>query len=241
MTSFWKKLDTAIRAQINDLVDFDKDDETSRARRKYLSRHDVSRSLQNDVKGLRTRIDDALAYEGQLQAKIDGLYAAVAEWDQKADEAIANGRDDDARLALGRMQQAQRELEMEESSLNEHRYLTQELMSQVNALESTLFEANQNQSEQDDGLEEETPAGERVVDNIARQIDQTRRTLSQLVEESIKTVTGADDTPPKNKPDDAPQPSARPAHPVNRRAVDDDLARRRSRLTRPPENPNDDS
>lgn len=241
MTSFWKKLDTAIRAQINDLVDFNKDDETSRARRKYLARHDVNKSLQNDVKGLRTRIDDALAYEEQLQSKINGLYAAVSEWDQKADEAVANGRDDDARLALGRMQQAQRELEMEESALNEHRYLTQELMSQVNVLESTLFEANQNQNVPDEVIEDETPTGETVVDNIARQIDQTRRTLSQLVEESIKTVTGADDTPAKNQPNEVAQPPARPAHPVNQRAVDDDLAKRRSRLTRPPENPNSDS
>lgn len=238
MTSFWKKLDTAVRAQINDLIDFNKDDETSRARRKYLARHDVNRSLQGDVKALKSRIDDALKYEEQLQAKVDELYASIAEWDQKADAAVSEGRDDDARLALGRMQQAQRELEMEESALNEHRYLTRELMSQVNALESTLFEANQDApteaAEVDDGQESES-----VVENIARQIDQTRRTLSQLVEESIKTVTGAGE-PSASQREDEGTPSTRPAHPVNRREVDNDLEQRRSRLARPPEEPKSD-
>ena len=88
MTSFWKKLDTAVRAQINDLIDFNKDDETSRARRKYLARHDVNRSLQCDVKALKSRIDDALKYEEQIQAKVDALYASIAEWDQKAEGTV---------------------------------------------------------------------------------------------------------------------------------------------------------
>lgn len=241
MTGFWKKLDTVIRAQINDLIDVNKDDDTSRARRKYLARHDVNRSLQGDVKQLQQRIQDALAYEEELQAKIDALYASIAEWDAKADEAVGAGRDDDARLALGRLQQAQRELEMEESALSEHRYLTRELMSQVGALESALFEANQSEGEAveaPDVPEQRTTSS--VLDGLSKQLDQTRETLSQLVEESFKSVTGIGETPDdaQNKAPNRQQPveekQKRPAYPVNQRVVDDDLARRRSRLAKPP-------
>lgn len=234
MPSFWKKLDTVVRAQINDLIDTNKDDNTSRARRKYLARHDVNRSLQGDVKLLQQRIEDALAYEEQLQGKVDALYTSIAEWDAKADAALVEGRDDDARLALGRMQQAQRELEMEESSLAEHRYLTRELMSQVNGLESALFEANQGEaSETVDPERQDT----NVLEGLSKQLDQTRETLSQLVQESFKSVTGIgeEESEPTQSSSQAPsEKPKRPAYPVNQRAIDDDLARRRTRLAKPP-------
>jgi len=237
--SFFKKLNTLVQSQINDLVDFGKDEPSSRARRKFLSRHDVSNDLQNDVKGLRGRIDDALAYEGELQSKIDDLYTQISDWDSKADVAVSENRDSDARFALGRMQQAQRELEMAESALREHRMIAQELISQVNNLEAILDQAQREAQselndtptgatkvpvEVDDDDDEESAS---IISNISEKLDQSRQALGQLV----NSHTAPD--LPKDAPvvDEKPQP---PKPPINQRKVEDDLAARRSRLSGPP-------
>lgn len=239
MTSFWKKLNTLVQAQINDLVDRDRDDQTSRARRKYLARHDVSRNLQNDVKALRERINEALEYETQLQARVNQLYADISNWDAKSDQAIAENREDDARFALARLQQAQRDLAMAESDLREHRMLTQELISQVNTLDSVVSEAQHTEASEVTPSETSVPATSEdtsLVDDIARRVDNTRQKLGQLVQDTLETLSGEPrpEEPQQVIIEEEPEPPRRTTHPVNMRAVDDDLERRRSRLSKPP-------
>lgn len=243
--SFFKKLTTLVQAQINDLTDFRRDDETSRARRKFLSRHQIGKDLQNDARHLRERIEEALAYETELQNKTDALYAQLADLDDQADSAVQAGQDDQARFLLGRLQQAQRELEMNESALREHRIVTGELIQQVNTLEAILEqaqrEAETEKTEQDEGLAspeqrratidvvvEDQESG--VINVLTDKIESSRRALGQLVNSKTAPPLSND----KQIIDEAPQP---PKPPVNSRAVEDDLARRRSRLSKPPAKP----
>jgi len=238
MTSFWKKLNTLVQAQINDLVERDRDDQTSRARRKYLARHDVSQNLQNDVKALRNRINEALEYETQLQNRVDQLHGDISNWDAKADQAVADNRDNDARFALARLQQAQRDLAMAESDLREHRMLTQELISQVNTLDSVVSETQH--TDTSEGISPETTVQSAsedasLIDDIARRVDSTRQKLGQLVQDTLDNFSGE---PRQEEPqqviiDEEPEPPRRTTHPVNTRAVDDDLERRRARLSKP--------
>jgi phage shock protein A len=237
--SFFRKLNTLVKAQLNDIIDIGSDEKTSRARRKFLARHDVGENLQNDAKMLRQRIDDALAYQDNLQAKINGLYDSITEWDGKADQAVADGRETDARFALGRMQQAQRELEIAESALREHQIVTQELISQVNDLEAVLEQAQQQKSSQDNStghsvnvqIEDDEDEAESLVQNIHEKLDETRRSIGQLIA-SRTAPTMPDDM---EIVDEVPQPS----HVIDQRKVDDDLANRRARLSRPPQKPDE--
>lgn len=229
--SFFSKLNTLVQSQINDIIN-PIDEKSSRSRRKALSRMDIQRGLQDDVQTLQTRVNDALKYQDDLQAKVDNLYREVADWDAKADAAVANGREDEARNALGRMQQAQRQLEMVEADLQEHRYVTQELISQVNMLDGVVREASQ---QPEDVTPDESADADKLGDQILHHLDQTRQKLSDLVASyTAKTTDEEPAKPPKmHIIEEPPQPKPEVTHPVDKRKVDDDLSARLARLSKP--------
>ncbi|GAB5490584.1 MAG: hypothetical protein Phog2KO_07990 [Phototrophicaceae bacterium] len=232
--SFFSKLNTLVQGHINNIVD-PIDEETGRTRKKALSRKDIRGGLQKDVKLLRQRIDDALAYEGELQAKADGLYSAIAEWDDKANQAVNDGRENDARYALGQMQQSQRELEMIEADLREHRTITQELISQVNMLDSTIQEV-EGEDLSDAPIESQTSVDE-IGAQIVQQLDSTRQNLSNLISEYTAKVTGEDKPVREDEDVDIPIQRSRTSstvkHPIDKNKVDDEYSARISRLSKP--------
>lgn len=223
-TGFFDKLNTLVKSQLNDLIS-PIDEKTSKSRRKALSRQDIRRGLQDDVKTLRQRIDDALAYEGQLQGKVDKLYQEVADLDRRADQAVEAGQEAEARTLLGRMQQAQRELEMMEADLREHRLVTQELISQVNALDGAVYEAEQQAGEET--RDEPEAEVEKLTDKIVHQLDDTRQKLSDLITHYSQPEAKQTDAPAATETGQAA------AHPVDKRRVDDDYNARLSRLSKP--------
>ncbi|GEM_PF-3865262 len=156
MAGFFKKMSTLIQSQINDIISpMTSDSKDSKSRRKFLSRQNISGALSNDVEVIRKRLNEALDYETELQAKTDTLYALIAQLDGQADQAVNEGRDSDARKAVSQLQQAQRDLQTNESHLFEHRLVTQELMSRLNALESVL-EAGKTRVDAEEMLPQET-------------------------------------------------------------------------------------
>lgn len=257
--SFFGKLNHLVKAHINDIIS-PIDEEMSKSRRKALARQDIRGGLEKDVQTLRKRIDDALEHQDGLQAKIDKLYAEIAEQDDIADTAVADGREDDARRAIGRIQQAQREVQMLEADLQEHKYVTQELITQVNNLDMVVTEAQEQEtdipvstsSSTTSRTEEIRTQAEKLGENIVKQLDSTRKQLSDLIDNYTQQVN--DDTPatpPKEyKPERRPTRSRSAAqnaptlnerkqagnnvsHPVDRRKVDDDYSQRLSRLSKP--------
>ncbi|MGB7339769.1 MAG: PspA/IM30 family protein [Phototrophicaceae bacterium] len=240
---FFNKLNTLVQAHVNNIID-PIDEKMSKSRKKALSRQDIRGGLQKDVKVLRQRIQEALDYESTLQSKADALYTEVAEWDTKANAAVADGRENDARFALGRMQQAQRELEMTEADLQEHRTITQELISQVNMLDSTIQAASDvTDSDADQDIpvnvksksSSSAPNVEEIGSQIVQQLDSTRQNLSNLISDYTSKVMGDDE--PRQMPEvNEPPTRSRPApttHPVNRGKVDDEYSARLSRLSKP--------
>ena len=232
--SFFKKLNTLVQGHINNVID-PIDEKTSKSRRKALSRQDIRGGLQKDVKLLRQRIDDALAYETELQAKADKLYGAISEWDDKANQAVGDERENDARYALGQMQQTQRELEMIEADLQEHRTITQELISQVNMLDSTI-QAVEDEVTTETPTASEQPNVEEIGAQIVQQLDNTRQNLSNLISEYTSKVMG-DDAPMRedeDTQDNIPIQRTRTVkHPVDKDKVEDEYSARLSRLSRP--------
>lgn len=241
--SFFNKLNTLVRAHVNNIVD-PMDEETRDKRAKMLTKREIRGGLQKDVALLQQRVDDALKYEGTLQNKVDKLYGDIADWDEKANQAVQDGRETDARFALSRMQQAQKELEMTEADLQEHRIITQELMQQVNRLDDTVRAAEAAAQEDENGDIDipvntssttsntaNTPSIDDIGSQIVQQLDNTRQNLSNLISEYTSRVN--DDVPPLVTGDSDDAPSRPVQHTVDRRKVDDEYSARLSRLSKP--------
>jgi phage shock protein A len=239
--NFFDKLNTLVRAHVNNIVD-PIDENTSRSRRKALARQDIRRGLQDDVKTLRQRIEDALAYQEQLQGRVDKLYEEIRDYDAQADQAVSEGREEAARYAIRRMQQSQRELEMTEADLREHQLLTQDLISQVNTMEGVIEQAQPEKSESGAQAGESDESADTIGAQIVQQLDDTRQRLSELISGYTRTVTndfGDPETAAREAQDrregEAPPAQERPvSHPVDSRKVDDDLSSRLARLSKPP-------
>jgi phage shock protein A len=154
MTSFFKKLNTLISSQINDVIRPLTTDDGEDTPKKRAARQAVGKSLAQDVAALRKRIEEAQDYEATLQKRVDKLYADVARWDEVADRAVNDGREGEARYAVTRLQQAQRDLQQTEDALREHQQVTQELISRVNYME---YVVNQAQEQEAQAPEQEAP------------------------------------------------------------------------------------
>jgi phage shock protein A len=148
MADFFRKLNTLISSQINDVLRPIATDDDDRGR-KRVARSQVKSGLARDVEVLRKRIADAENYQQTLQARADKLRQEVARWDAAADQAVAEGRQLDARFALEQLQKAQQNLERTELELRQHREVTDELISKVNYLDYIVH--------QDDDEETEAP------------------------------------------------------------------------------------
>ncbi|MCA9915849.1 MAG: PspA/IM30 family protein [Anaerolineae bacterium] len=243
--SFFDKLNTLVRAHVNNIVD-PIDENTSRSRRKALARQDIRRGLQDDVKTRRKRIEDALAYQDQLQAQVSKLYKEIQDYDAQADQAVSEGREEAARYAIRRMQQAQRQLEMTEADLREHQYLTQDLISQVNTMEGVIEQAQPEEASRQPANTEDDESVDNIGAQIVQQLDDTRQRLGDLISSYTRTVTNDFGDPEaaareaaEARAKEEPNESRPVTHTVDSRKVDDDLSARLARLSKPPKDGED--
>ncbi len=238
--SFFKKLTTLVQSQINDIISpmSSDDDNKGDVVRRILGRHEVRQGLEGDAVTLRKRVNEAVEFEGKLQAQVDKLYQEIANLDAEADALLQAGNEDTARQKLGRLQQTQREITSLENDLYEHRTITQQLMGQVAQLEAVVEQAKREQAEK---AAQQTAAKtnasipvevenddetETLVGGIAAKLDETRQKLGEL----IANRAGQPLSKPDELVDELPPPSV---HPVDRKKVDEDMAKRISRLAKP--------
>ncbi len=251
---FFKKLNLLVQSQINDVLNPLRDETDGPARRRALTKSGLGKDMAKDAVTLRKRVEEALAYEDTLQKQINALYDEVSDLDIKADTALENGHESQARGYLGQLHSKQRQIASLEADLNEHSTITQELLSQVNTLEGVLEQARQEQQDQaarsaDQAaasvdkaekvtskkqtqirveMEKDDQEAEQVMETLSRKVTETRRKLGEL-------ITSQSDQPlahPDEVVEEVPQP---PVSPIDRKKVDDDLAQRISRLSKPDE------
>ena len=204
MSDFFKKLNVLVKASLHDLID-------TNANRPILKSRRLGQNLDREVVTLRDRINEALAYEDELVERVEAIKAGITRLDQQADMAIEAGRAADARQMIADLQRAQQRLTMAEADLNDHRLVTQKLITKVNELEAAVADAKYAQPETAD--EEPLAAGQVLADvlhEMQNKIVSLRDTLepSPVVDEE-SAVAGEDD-----------------------REIDDDLARRLERLSK---------
>ena len=213
MSDLFKKLNVLVKAAINDALG----DESTRSSTASTGRQKLGGGIEREVGLLRQRINEALSYEDDLKKRVATLQAEVNKWDQQADEAVAAGNDANARYAVEQMQRAQRSQTMAESDLREHQLVTQELISRVNELDAAVADAKRAQT--DDEAPETAPAPGQLLSDALKDV---REKVSRITDE-LRPVQPAAVA--------SPEPEAQ--EPVDPQEIDDDLAKRLQRLSKP--------
>jgi len=222
MNDLLKKLNVLVKAGINDVLGEVRSGELPR---KALSSFQLGSDIDREVSMLRGRINEALAYEDELQARVATLQAEVAEWDAKADAAVAAGNEADGRYAIDQMKRAQQRSAIAEADLHDHQQVTQELILRVNMLEAAVADARRAESEKQAETvpppeaegEQADPSGRgQVLSDVLRDVRERINRMGDL-------IAAKDEL----NPSAAPEPS-----PADDQAVADDLEARRQRLSK---------
>ena len=215
MNDLFKKLNVLVKAGINDLLG--EENTAGLTRRRPLRPEQLGKDIDREISSLRQRINEALDYEDELLAKVRSLNDEVARWDAQADEGVSTGNDAAARHAIDQMQSAQRRLAMAESDLHEHRLVTQELIERVNMLEAAVADARRAQAEKQP----------EEAQSVQTTIQTAGQALSDVLRDAREKIAGMGDQMSTQQQLDAPQQQQ------DNQSVEDDLARRRERLSKP--------
>lgn len=167
------------------------------------------RSLDDDVAALRERVNDAVRYEDEIKRQIAQLETEAGRWDQQADEAVARGDDASARYAIEQMRRAEQRAALAQGDLREHQRVTQDLIARVNALDAAVADAHREQPD--------APHATPLPD------------LSNVLREARATIASLAETAAARREVEAPEPEAAD---IDDSVVDDDLERRRQRLSK---------
>ncbi len=232
MNDLLKKLNVLVKAGITDVLG---DVRSGELPRKALSAFQLGSDIDREVSMLRGRINDALAYEDELQARITALQSEVADWDAKADAAVAAGDDVNGRYFIDQMHRAQQRLAMAEADLRDHQQVTQELISRVNMLEAAVADARRAEAEK----QAESKAGEAAGQDPSTSHDKSEESdvarhgqvLSDVLREVRERVNQMGDLITAR--DEVQETIVPKELPISNDVVDDDLEARRQRLSKP--------
>jgi chromosome segregation ATPase len=208
MTDLFDKLNMLVRSGLRDLIGGDVLD--VEALRRALTPERMGKGLAAEVTALRQRINQALDYEDELKARVETLQAEVSALDGDADAALARGEHDAAHALVEKHQRAQQRLTMAESDLRAHRMVTQELIQRVNMLEAAVADHAANAA-----ATPPTPVA-----------DPERTSVADVLRSVREQIAGEPKAASLSSPA-APPVSSSP------KAIEDDLERRRQRLTKP--------
>jgi phage shock protein A len=171
--------------------------------RRASSPQSLGKDIDREVAALRQRVNDAFVYEDELKERIRVLENEIARLDQQADEAVQQRREEQARYIVEQMQRSQQRLTMARADLREHQLVAQELLERVNTLEAYITEVRRAQQNVP-----ETPSS-----GLADLLRSAREKLGR------ETQIKADESQEVQAPSSS--------------AIEDDLERRRQRLSKP--------
>ncbi|MCB9453736.1 MAG: hypothetical protein H6672_20085 [Anaerolineaceae bacterium] len=219
MDDLFKKLNTLIKVSVADALG--EDILPGKPRRARLDPHKLGKDVDREIDTLRTRINDALAYEDELRQQVNALEAEVARWDQQADSDVQAGNDANARYAVEQMQRAQQRLAMAQADLRDHQSVTQELIQRVNMLDAAVADARRAEAEAQPAPPPENAESKSgpVLSDVLRDAREKITQMGDLIASKSEVMTG--ETVGQQAADVADD-----------QAVEDDLAARRQRLSK---------
>ena len=239
MSNLFDKIATLVNAQVNDFLGRNPRSPLARIQ---FNAEEAEKNPRRSVQSLRRRLAEAIAYEDELQARIETLTQAALELDRQADGRLRSGDELAARRLQGQLNMKRQQLTIAESELRDHRVLTQHLMQEMTTLEMALD--NQERRAETatpsssggvsipvEGVDAARPSS--VLDTVSGKLNQTRSTLENLLNNS--PVPAAPEISQKYERfdivDEAPDP--RQPKPKPRKPNKDDMNARLSRLSKP--------
>jgi hypothetical protein len=247
MSDLIDKLNILVRARINSALSGTSSPSSSVPARGSGAAADDERALrdpraaQRDVSELRTAIDQALNAEDAMQVKLDAARKQMEDLDYRADQALLRGDDGEAREAVQRLKTTERTVQAMEADLATHRRATSQLIEQVNHLEAILADQLAQQNSMGADLNPQTGVQVGEANREAAVIAPDEQPASTPI--AIRVNVGKPavaDTPTAAKAKTEAEPGPLPVSrqdqirtEVERATIEDDLARRRVRLSAP--------
>jgi phage shock protein A len=234
MTDLFKKLNVLVKAGLGDLLG-----DVAQGRSRTPAPGQLGKNIDREIAGLRRRINEALDHEDRLKAQVQKLEDEIAGLDARADQAVTNDNDAEARYLIEQMQRVEQRLAMAESDLHEHQIVTQELILRVNEMEAWVEDAKRAQREAaaDAAASAEKAAanneaiedGSNTLSGILKRAQDTIGNMGDLIAKSRQDHDDADaGQETREKLERTPTSSSAPRNPK----VEDDLEQRRQRLSK---------
>jgi phage shock protein A len=222
MNDLLKKLNVLVKASLNDRISGVGDS---------LKHPQIGRRMDDDVQALRQRINEAVDYEDEIRARIRQFADEAARWDQQADEAVTQGNDVNARYAIEQMKRAEQRAAIAQSDLAEHQAATQDLIQRVNVLEATVADAARAHSEPvvaEAPASESAPSEQTPEQDVQDEVQANVRVpdLGNVLRDARDKITTLGEEAAAQRANPSTESKAQDT------AVDDDLERRRERLSK---------
>lgn len=186
MDSIFDKINTLVNAQINDFLGRNPKSPLARIK---LNEEDVAENPRRTVQSLHQRLEEALAYEDEIEEKIQRIRGEAVVLDEQADKLVKSGDEFAARRVLSQLQMKQQQLTIAEAELRDHRVLTQHLMQEMTTLDMALDNRERQQKPSAgatsipvDGVD--TSQDKSIGDTVRDKINETRSSLENLLNNS---------------------------------------------------------
>lgn len=245
MSDFFDKISTLINAQFNDLLGRNPRSPIARIK---LNAEEAEKNPQRSANSLRQRLEEAIEYEDELQARIDERMREVVELDKLVDDMLGSGDSNSAQRLQTQLNMKQHHLTIAESELHDHRLMTRHLMRELSALETALDDEDRRQQPQASPPKgkmripiegEGRSANQRgnvkksIFDAVSDKFDETRANLENLLESAPAPERSIRPSGSQRFEiiDEAPDPR----QPKPRKRDEPDMNARLSRLSKPPE------
>lgn len=212
---------------------------------KRLPPEQLGKDVDREIAALRRQIDAALNKEEDIKARLEALRVQIEQYDHAADTALERGDESAARAAVQQMQAARKRAAVLELELGRHRDATFDLIQHVNTLEAMVSDARHAETQAASSAPPETPQATSQAASPAPSQDKVQgqaaplpgKTATELLSDVLRSVREAvtpkpeGATPPEPMSGTTPEaPAAAPAS-GDDAEVDEDLARRRARLS----------
>ena len=237
MSNLFDKISALVNAQVSDFLGRNPKSPLARIQ---LNAETAEKNPRRSVQALRQRLDEALTYEDERQAKIDALMQAALELDQQVDRMLRSGDELAARRLQTQLNMKKQQITIAESELRDHRRLTQHLMQEMTALDMALDSQERRAKTPASG---QSPPGsiripiegqsKSVLDAVSGKLNETRASLENLLNNSpVPTAPQISDAYEKFEiVDELPDPRQPKPPPQNKT----DMKARLSRLSKPDE------
>ncbi|MEP7286905.1 MAG: hypothetical protein ABI947_14200 [Chloroflexota bacterium] len=235
MPSLLDKLNVLVKSSLNNFLD----EAGNKLPVPRVPANRLGKDVDKEIAALRQQIDSALSAEDAMQQRLTEMQQQIDLHDRQIDAALQVNDDANARLLAQQMQHLQQQTTMAQSELEQHRRSTSDLIEHVNMLDSMVADAHHAQeSSSAETLEspvesDQSPetalssllrdARQQVEDTVNAVIPPAETSQPQAQAVHIKIQTEADSIPPK--PDNTIK--------VDEAKVDEDLTKRRTRLSKP--------